>query len=73
MGFRKSIFTETEKEVTDNVILRREITQQELAESRLSVEATDVGSNNHINTVGKNSKTIVIYSICMTMYIIYIF
>lgn len=55
VGFRKSIFTETEKEVTDNVILRREITQQELAESRLSVEATDVGSNNHMNTVGKHS------------------
>lgn len=54
MGIRKSIFTETEKEVTDTVILRREITQQELAESQLSVEeATDVGSNNHINTVGK--------------------
>lgn len=48
VGIRKSTFTDTEKEVTDNVIMRQEISAQELAESNLSDEATG-GSNSQIN------------------------
>lgn len=70
VGIRKSIFTETEKEVTDTVILRRELTQQELSESRLSVEATDVGSNNHINTVGEYSFFLFFILYCMIITIL---
>ncbi|XP_059622835.1 USP6 N-terminal-like protein [Phlebotomus argentipes] len=50
IGRRKSIFSDTEREVTDNVILRRELTQQEIAESRLS-EGAIGGSNSQLNTV----------------------
>lgn len=49
MGIRKSIFSDTEKEVTDKVILRREQTVQELAD----VQATDSGSVGHLNASSK--------------------
>ncbi|GAB0090019.1 Rab-GTPase-TBC domain [Sergentomyia squamirostris] len=50
IGRRKSIFSETEREATDNVILRRDLTAQDLAESRLS-EGAIGGSNSQLNTV----------------------
>ncbi|XP_055694336.1 USP6 N-terminal-like protein [Lutzomyia longipalpis] len=50
IGRRKSIFSETEREVTENVILQRELTAQEIAESRLS-EGAIGGSNSQINNV----------------------
>lgn len=49
MGIRKSIFSDTEKEVTDKVILRREMTVQELAD----VQGADSGSIGHLNASGK--------------------
>lgn len=54
MGIRKSIFSDTEKEVTDKVILRREMTVQELA----NIQAADSGSVGQLNASGKWQKRI---------------
>lgn len=45
VGIRKSAFSETEKVVTETVILKREQTAQEVIETQL----TTIGSNGHLN------------------------
>uniref|UniRef100_A0A182NFV6 Rab-GAP TBC domain-containing protein n=1 Tax=Anopheles dirus TaxID=7168 RepID=A0A182NFV6_9DIPT len=50
IGRRKQEFTETEKEVTETVKLKREITEQEIAHLKLSATASG-GSTQQINTV----------------------
>lgn len=50
VGIRKSIFTNTEKEVTEKVILKREQAAQENAESHLEIRVGINGSNNQLNT-----------------------
>lgn len=55
MGIRKSVFSETEKVVTETVILNREKTAQEVAESQMTV--TINGSNGHLN-MGKRFSSI---------------
>lgn len=49
VGIRKSIFSDTERQVTSTVIMQREQTAQDLAESQLN-EATTIGSNTQLNT-----------------------
>ncbi|XP_037051277.1 uncharacterized protein LOC119085120 [Bradysia coprophila] len=49
VGIRKSIFSDTERQVTSTVILQREQTAQEIAESQLN-QATSIGSNTQLNT-----------------------
>lgn len=60
VGIRKSIFSVTEKEVTDTVILRREMTVQELQDvagedtARTAASHTAHSSNGQLNsTTGK--------------------
>lgn len=48
VGIRKSIFSDTERQVTSTVIMQREQTAQDLAESQLN-EATTIGSNTQLN------------------------
>lgn len=45
-GIRKSLFTTSEKEVLQTVILKREQTAQEVAEAQVVMN----GSNGHLNT-----------------------
>lgn len=55
-GIRKSLFTNSEKEVLQTVILKREQTAQDLAEATAAEAASGVaqvtmnGSNGHLNT-----------------------
>ncbi|KAJ6647677.1 USP6 N-terminal-like protein [Pseudolycoriella hygida] len=49
VGIRKPIFSDTEREVTSQVIMQREQTAQEVAESQLN-EASTIGSNTQLNT-----------------------
>lgn len=58
VGIRKSIFSVTEKEVTDTVILRREMTAQELqdiAESAPGATQTAHSSNGQLNSAAGES------------------
>lgn len=67
VGIRKSIFSDTEKEVTDTVILRRELTVQELQEevaqqqqqqqSQSQTTSLAHTSNGQLNSTGKQSET----------------
>ncbi|XP_052865333.1 uncharacterized protein LOC128271745 [Anopheles cruzii] len=50
IGRRKQEFTETEKDVTEAVKLKREITEQEIA-TLSQVATTSGGSSQHLNTV----------------------
>ncbi len=49
VGIRKSIFSDTERQVTSTVIMQREQTAQEIAESQQN-QATAIGSNTQLNT-----------------------
>lgn len=49
VGIRKSIFSDTEKQVTSTVIQKREQTAQEIAESQLN-QVNAIGSNTQLNT-----------------------
>lgn len=51
VGIRKSIFSDTERQVTSTVIMQREQTAQEVAESQLN-DPTTIGSNTQLN-IGK--------------------
>lgn len=53
VGIRKSIFSDTERKVTSTVILQREQTAQEIAESQLNGPTT-IGSNTQLNTGESN-------------------
>lgn len=57
VGIRKSIFSETEKEVTDTVIMRRELTVQELQEVQQQQQQTS--STSHASNGALNSSGIV--------------
>ncbi|ETN62314.1 hypothetical protein AND_005994 [Anopheles darlingi] len=50
IGRRKQEFTETEKDVTESVMLKREITEQEIAAHEQNA-TTSGGSAQHLNTV----------------------
>lgn len=50
VGIRKSIFSDTEKEVTETVILKREQTAQETADTQLAMAAAINSSNGQLNT-----------------------
>lgn len=50
VGIRKSIFSNTEKEVTETVILKREQTAQEISEIQSETVAVNIGSNGHLST-----------------------
>lgn len=62
VGIRKSIFSNTEKEVTETVILKREQTAQELSEHQSDAATGTIGSNGHLNT----GKKIVRQILCST-------
>lgn len=48
VGIRKSLFSDAEKEVTQNVLLKREQTAQELADTQTIIAMN--GSNGHLNS-----------------------